>query len=507
MNRTTMSTTITPPLAELASIYLHKRTEQPLQTQLYRQLRERMLSGALPAGTRLPSSRALAKELAVGRNTVIAAYEQLQLEGYLQSHTGTGTFVAETLPESWHEVSTNRSICKQSVRLPPIARGYEQQSPWQDNWSTRHKNNRLAQPFLVGMPDIRAFPARSWNRLTQTLSINGQASMMGFGDPAGLPELREAIAHYLRSSRAVVCTADNILITTGAQQALGLCSFLLLNPGDSAAIEEPGYRGARYALLAHGAKLQTIAVDKDGMDVDALSQLKHKPRLVYCTPANQYPTGAQLPLARRQQLLDWAAGNEAWIIEDDYDSEYHYHKRPLASLQGLARHPNVIYMGSFSKVLYPGLRLGYLVVPDKLLSAFARAKMEQSGETTLQPQAVTAAFMREGHFGRHIKRMRLRYRNKLDLLQNEALSLSPWATMHPRDGGMHTILSLRPDLDEQVLRTALQEAGLQYSMLSDYFYGPATMHGLALGFANCSEDEIVRGVQQLRKIMVDCYGE
>lgn len=489
------------PLTELANISLQKSTDTPLQTQLYRQLRERILGGHLAGGMRLPSSRALAGELAIARNTVTAAYEQLQLEGYLSSRQGAGSFVSDNLPERWHQAAPLAATHQdQQAQRLPLRHGYATQSPWQDNWAARHQARKLQQAFVVGMPDLRAFPQRQWNRLAQQYALHGQASLMGFGDPAGLPELREVIAHYLQSSRSVNCSAKNILITNGAQQALSLCSFLLLNPGEIAAIEEPGYRGARYALQAHGAKLATIDIDSEGLKVDELAALHTKPRLVYCTPANQYPMGVQLSLPRRQQLLDWASSNNAWIIEDDYDSEYHYHKRPLASLQGLARHANVIYMGSFSKVLFPGLRLGYLVLPDELLGVFARVKMEQGGETALQAQAITAAFIREGHFGRHIKRMRLRYRNKLGHLQQCATRLQPWATLQPRHGGMHSVLSLREHIDEQDLRAELANTGLQYSMLSDYFYGHPTQYGLALGFANSSDAEISAGIEQLQQV-------
>lgn len=490
------------PLVELKRITLHPDGRQTLSQQLYLAIKQQILSGIIVVSTKLPASRALAKELGIGRNTVISAYEQLRLEGYIETTIGSGSYVATTLPENWHHADNSTRAIKIATKAPPLGNRYQQLKPWQDNWGQGTSDHQL---FTVGLPDLREFPHKLWNKLAQQHSMSGLQSLMGFGDPAGYKPLREAVADYVRTSRAVNCNADNILITTGAQQALSLCSFLLLSNDDHAVIEEPGYRGARYALLAHGATLQAIHVDADGLDLDKLERLKTCPKVVYCTPANQYPTGATLALQKRGRLLNWATNNNSWIIEDDYDSEYLYRNRPLASLQGLAQNQQVIYMGSFSKVLFPALRLGYLVLPKALLPAFTRCKMEQGGETPLHTQAVTAAFIQEGHFARHIKRMRLHYHKKLQFLHDCCEKLKPWAELQQRDAGMHAVLRLNDTLDENLLRQALLAANLQCSLLSDYYYNKPSNAGLVLGFAGCSLEEIKDGIALIKQCLSRAY--
>ena len=484
------------PLTELTGIELLSEQPTPLFRQLYLALRERMLSGRLLPGTKLPSSRALAGQLNLGRNTVITAYEQLLAEGYLDSRSGSGTFVAIELPDNWH---SSEPMNVEVVTATPDIPLSEYANKMAAQIMRRHGNSHS---FAVGVPDLRAFPAKLWNRLVQQTPAAGLTGLMGFCDPAGHVELREAIADYVRSARAVKCDASQVVITTGAQQSLDLAIRLLVNPGEQMVIEEPGYIGARRALMAAGAQVVPCPVDDEGLRPDVLKSLPESPRLAYVTPANQYPLGSVLSLQRRAELVQWAQENNSWIIEDDYDSEYHYRSRPLASLQGLAPH-QVIYIGSFSKVLFPALRLGYLILPPSLVDVFTKARMEHTGDIAIHPQAVTAAFMQEGHFSRHLKKMRQSYSEKLSVMLEESEALKPWCKTHDNGAGMHFVLELLPSApQETLLSTAMLEQGILHSPLSSYFIGCDKRHGVVLGFANSNLGEIRQHMATLREILM-----
>ncbi|WP_461537580.1 MocR-like pyridoxine biosynthesis transcription factor PdxR [Spongorhabdus nitratireducens] len=487
------------PLAEIRDITLQPDQQVPLFQQLYETFRQRILDGQMRGGLRLPSSRTLAKQLGIGRNTVLAAYDQLTAEGYLQSQPGSGMFVAAELPENWHLAP---AACKSKKTAEPALQlsGHlsDYASQLQQQSISSHQGN---QCFCVGMPDLNAFPAKVWNRLAQQTPAAGFQHLMGFSDITGYLPLREAVADYLRTSRAVKCEVNQIVITTGAQQALDLCARVLLNPGDDAVIEDPGYMGARKALQAADARIHPCPVDQHGMQIDVLQQMSQSPKLVYVTPANQYPLGSVLSLERRMQLLDWAQKKQCWVVEDDYDSEYHYAHRPLASLQGLARHQQVIYIGSFSKVLFPSLRLGYLVLPESLVDTFIKAKSEHSGETPLHSQAVTASFMQEGHFSRHLKRMRLSYSEKMTTILAACESLKPWCSVCSGGAGMHIVLEFAAWLPEKKIFDELQKNRILSSQLSSYFVGTDKKQGLVLGFANSTPEQIKTGIAGIKKVL------
>lgn len=487
------------PIAEIRDLELDGGDrQQPLSRSLYLALRERVLDGRLRPGTRLPASRSLAQQLGVGRNTVIAAFDQLMTEGYLSSITGSGTFVSKELPESWlsaQDTGTSLEKTRINVELSDYGNSVASNAIRSSSLSISNSS------FTVGVPDLRNFPARIWNRLCQQIPTTGLNGLMGFSDPAGYPALREAIADYIRSSRAVVCEADQIIVTSGAQQALDLTARLLLNPGDRAVLEEPGYLGTRRALLSTGAEIIPCPVDDNGLLVDTLRKLPVTPKLVYVTPAHQYPMGSMMNLERRTELLEWAYQNQCWILEDDYDSEYHYNHRPLASLQGLARQHQVIYIGSFSKVLFPALRLGYMVLPPELVDVFTKAKLEHSGDTPLHSQAVTAAFIQEGHFSRHLRKMRISYAEKLNVMLEACKTLSPWCKVHAQGAGMHLVLEFTDNLNEELIAEQLYEQQVCCSRLSSYFMGTKKRQGLVLGFTNSTEAEIVQGISNIRNVL------
>lgn len=478
-------------LVELRGLKLDSKKAGTRRQQLYLALRQSILDGSLTSGSQLPSSRDLASQLSLGRNTVIGAYEQLKAEGYIQSHTGAGSFVASALPEFWQQAEAELS-------KPPETRKID--SPPNIDVSNRNGS------FCVGVPDLKSFPIKIWNRLSQQIPPAGLSNLMGFGPAEGNSELRNAVAAYVRASRAVNCSAEQVLITSGAQQALDLCCRLLLNKQDHAAMEDPGYQGMHRAMLGHGAKPIACPVDQDGIDVAYLKALPETPKLVYITPANQYPLGSVLPLSRKLELLEWAEQEGSWILEDDYDSEYHYQHRPLASLQGLDKNQNVIYMGSFSKTLFPGLRLGYLILPEILVQQFSLAKNQASGETPPHTQAVTAAFINEGHFHRHLRRMRVLYSEKLVLILKECATLPSWVNTQQRAAGLHIVIEFNNRNEEPLefeknIHHQLTLSGIFSSRLSEYYLNKPIKTGLALGFANSSMKQISAGISCLKKIL------
>jgi len=478
-------------LVELRGLRLDDQKAGTRRQRLYLALRQSILDGSLTSGSQLPSSRDLASQLSLGRNTVIGAYEQLKAEGYIQSHAGAGSFVANALPEFWQQAETELNKPLEPRKIDP--------SPGTE------ASNRNGS-FCVGVPDLKSFPIKIWNRLSQQIPPAGLSNLMGFGPAEGNSELRNAVAAYVRASRSVNCSAKQVLITSGAQQALDLCCRLLLNKQDHAAMEDPGYQGMHRAMLGHGAKAIACPVDQDGIDVASLKALPKTPKLVYITPANQYPLGSVLPLSRKLELLEWAEQNNSWILEDDYDSEYHYQHRPLASLQGLDKTQNVIYMGSFSKTLFPGLRLGYLILPEVLVQKFSLAKNQASGETPSHTQAVTAAFINEGHFHRHLRRMRVLYSEKLALILDECASLPSWVDTQPRAAGLHIVIQFnKPNVDsvtlEKNIHQRLASAGILSSRLSEYYLEQPIKTGLVLGFANSSMEQISAGILCLKKIL------
>ncbi|WP_222842185.1 PLP-dependent aminotransferase family protein [Endozoicomonas montiporae] len=479
------------PLVEIPDLRLDNNSNTPLFDQLYQTLRTRVLNRLLSPGTRLPSSRKLAQQLNVARNTVIAAYEQLIAEGYLESKSGSGTFVTEELPEAWFQAEAqSHSPPKpiQNIALSNYAEAIRDENV---------RKNGSNQGFTVGVPDLKGFPARLWNKVSSSIPHAGLTELMGFQYPQGLPELQEVITDYVRSSRAVRCESDQVVITQGAQQALDLCARLLLNPGDPAAMENPGYTGARRALHATGAHVTALPVDEHGVMVSALEQLDPPPKLVYVTPAHHYPLGSVMSLQRRTRLLNWAATHNSWILEDDYDSEYHYQNRPLASLQGLCKNSRVIYIGSFSKVLFPALRLGYTILPKELTNVFTQAKMEHSGETPVHIQATTAAFIQQGYFSKHLKRMRVLYAEKLECMLKACEKLTPWCKIHTHGAGMHLVIEFTAELCEKSVYNQLVKQKVYCSKLSRYYLEEPVKSGLVLGFANSSEEEIRTKVEQI----------
>ena len=465
---------------------------QGLARQLYQALRVRILDGRLASGTRLPASRELAALLGISRNTVTRALDQLYAEGYVAGRVGDGTYVAELA----------RSRPTPSPAVTPAA-----SSPALQRLHTHHlplPPSGAPRAFRIGVPAFDLFPFETWARLQARFWRKPALARLGYGDPAGDLQLRELIAAYLRSSRGLTCETQQILITCGSQQAISLCAQLLIQPGDRVAIENPGYRAAGHAFAVAGAQLCGVAVDHDGLDVDALQRLNDC-QLAYVTPAHQYPTGVTLSLPRRLALLAWAKRVNGWIIEDDYDGEYRYSGTPLAPLAALDGQQRVIYIGTFGKLAFPALRLGYLVLPPALAEPFARRQALEIRHSEVGTQAVMAEFVAAGHFQRHVRRMRQAARSRRDALIEAWPQAIPGCSPLPAvEAGLHLSIRVESLARERELIGAARAAGIEMTPLSDYWLPDSetaeeARAGLVLGFAAVPEAQIIEAVQTLRR--------
>ena len=480
-----------PPLpVDLTGIRLDPA--RGLSRQLYQALRERILDGRLGGRTRLPASRDLAGLLGVSRNTVSRAFDQLYAEGYIEGRVGAGTFVADLREPSPRSTADSPPGPAHGPALRLLA---------------EHRlNPRPAGPpraFRVGVPAFDLFPFEIWARLSARFWRRPPPEALGYGDPAGDWRLRELVAAYLRSSRGLTCTPEQVLITCGSQQAISLCAQLLLQAGERVAIENPGYRAAGHAFAVAGARLCGVPVDDEGLDTAALQALGTC-RLAYVTPSHQYPTGVTLSLARRLELLAWAERHDAWVIEDDYDGEYRYRGVPLAPLATLDRSGRVLYVGTFCKIAFPALRLGYLVLPPELVEPFAQRRALDMRHSEIGSQAVMAEFIAAGHFQRHVRRMREAARMRRDALLQGWPQVPGCAPLPAVEAGLHLSVRVESLQRETELVAAALAAGVEVSALSGYWLAdsitpPDQRAGLVLGFAAVPEAQIGAALQALRK--------
>ncbi len=478
------------------TLSLDAESQVPLYRQLYEALRQAILTGQLRAGFRLQSTRELAAELGVSRNTVMNAFEQLLAEGYLEGQVGSGTYVSRALPDDMLHARADvakvsgarRKGRALSDRGKVIASTLINASPAEGH----------TRAFRLGTPALDAFPFDVWMKLTARHWRYPRRDLLGYGDSAGYTPLREAISEYLGAARAVRCAPDQVIITSGTQQALDLAARLLLDAGDSVWIEDPGYLGARSAMVGAGARLVPVPVDDEGLDVAAGANLCPTARLVYVSPSHHFPLGVTMSLARRLSLLEWASRAGAWILEDDYDSEYRYSGRPLAALQGLDKEGRVIYLGTFSKMLFPSLRLGYMVVPPDLAEAFKNARAILSRFSPSIEQAVLTDFITEGHFARHIRRMRALYQERQQCLINAARrELGDALELEPNEAGMHLVGRLPYGVDDLAASREASRLGIEVPALSLYCIERKRRSGLLLGYAGYDEREIRKGVRLL----------
>lgn len=477
--------------------------DKPLYSVLYDAIRQAILSCELNAGARLPASRALASYLGISRMTVINAYDQLLAEGYLEGKAGSGTFVASSLPEEFLQLScvaktANVTLPERKLDLTDyganLLRDFD--SVICGNGETRFT------AFQHGLPAMDAFPYDAWGKLYAKNFQLAKKDVFGYGDPAGLYALRSAIANHLKSARGVNCEPDQVIITSGAQQAFDLTAKVLLKVGDTVMLENPCHTGAKNSFGLPGTKILKASIDDEGIDFERAVKKGAKPKLVYVTPSHQFPLGVTMSLSRRFALLEWAKNNSAWIIEDDYDSEFRYAGRPLASLQGLDNDNRVIYVGTFSKTIYPALRLGCVVVPKDLVKVFTAARALSGGNSPTIDQAVLAEFISEGYFARHIRKMRRLYQDRQELLITEMEKhLAGKMTAQRMDAGMHIIAYAADVANEIAIFKAARDAGIKLTFVSGYDVGPRKSRGLILGYAGITEKQIKDGVRKLVKVV------
>ena len=467
-------------ITEALALQLTANAAPTLVQQLYSSLKEWIQHGELMAGDALPSSRYLARELGISRNTVLAALDRLLAEGLLVARQGAGVYVADI-----------RHLLTRAELSSPLPVRYSSRGKTLLALSGALSHGHRA--FSPGVPALDLFPREQWQRLLRRHYYRAEMSWMDYQTSGGLSELKAALCDYLRLSRAVRCRPEQIVITQGAQQAFELVTQLLTDSGDSVWMEEPGYRGAQVCFLAAGLTVTPVPVDQEGLNPSLAPVNAPPPRLIYVTPSHQYPSGVTMSMTRRLALLAHASCSGSWIIEDDYDSEFRYDIPPTPSLQGLTEQVSVIYVGTFSKVLYPGLRLGYLVLPDSLAEDFKSAHSRLHREGGYPVQAALAEFISKGHFSRHIARMRVAYRQRQACLRN-ALAPAIASGFRLSDGhaGMHLLARLDTLEQEKALVERANKAGITLSPLSHYYLGGHKSPGLVLGYAGSTQDELTK---------------
>lgn len=476
--------------ADSPALVLDPKSRLPLYRQLYERYRTLILSGQLRARSQLPSSRELARSLGLSRNTVLNALDQLVAEGYLQGRVGAGTFVSELPPELL------------SSRLEPPLLQDKAELSWEAQRDLGYFNVPTPAkilPFWTGVPALDKFPHATWARIMARRCREAHPADLHYADPAGDIRLRTLIAQYLREFRALRCEADQVVIVSGSQQALYLIARVLLNRDDVVGIEEPSYPGARRALTAGGARLIPVPVDDQGMRLDP-ALLGDKPKAVYVTPSHQCPLGVTMSLQRRLELLDWSARSRAWVIEDDFDTEYRYASRPLSSLQGLDSKEQVLYVGTFSKVMFPSLRIGYLVLPKRLVRAFCVARQVMDFCPPYLNQAAMADFIQEGHFVRHVRRMRrIHFERQSSMIAALHQEFGDDLEIGNTDSGLNLVLWLPPRVnDVEVQRAAWSDGIFTFPMSSIFYTSSNTRNGLFLGFAGLTPPQIRSGARKLK---------
>ena len=478
-------------------IRVDRRSRDPLHRQIYNAYRTGIIEHSLRPRQRVPATRTLASELGISRIPVLNAYAQLLAEGYFEARVGSGTVISRTLPDqapqrasaSAHEFAGERPVSRIEAPVHSVHRVL----PWL---------GQRSGAFTVGCPALDQFPVKIWSKLLMRHGRNMQVSSMQYGNPLGADSLREAIASYLRTARGVRCEADQIMIVSGSQQGLEITSRVLLDRGSRVWMEEPGYRFARNVFDMHKCKIVAVPVDEEGLDVAAGIRRYRKARAALVTPSHQYPLGMTMSASRRLQLLEWAQSAGSWIIEDDYDSEYRYDSMPISSLQGLDRQSRVVYIGTFSKVLFPSLRLGYVVIPPDLLERFLAVRLTMDIGPPTFLQLVLADFIREGHFSRHVRRMRTLYRDRRSaLLESLREELGAQASVKGEQAGLHLSLTLPYrfrdyDISE---RAALRKLWLV--PLSRSYLEHSAQHGFILGFSNTTVQEMPHAVRKLRDVL------
>ena len=483
----------------LTEILLRERQEsESAYRWLYGALRREILEGRLRPGTRLPATRDLAEEYGLSRGTIVTAFEELKSEGYVEGSVGSGTYVSKVLPEELLEVRGENAQQPAPAQTRRAFAGYGRALGAFPGFS-----NRASRAFHANLPALDEFPMTLWAQITNRRLRRASVSMLTGCEAVGYAPLREAIAGYVSCSRGVVCNAAQVMVTSGVQESLDLAVRLFVGRDDKVCMEDPGYIGAARVFEAAEAKMISLGIDEQGAKLPGTRQIA---RLVYITPAHQAPLGVAMSLARRLEMLEWARKSGALIFEDDYDGEYRYQGRPLPALQGLDRNGVVLFAGSFSKVLFPALRLGYLIVPEDLIERFAAAKSILNRHAPLLEQTVLCEFIEAGHFSRHLRRMREIYSERLGILLDLGNKhLDGALEISKIEAGLQTLGWLAKGLDDREVARAAAARGVDTISLSGFYRSTQELerrrHGLQLGFAAVGPREIRRGVEELARAL------
>ncbi len=492
---------------ELGFIRLDRRKKTSLVQQFYEALRNAILSGQLSRGHRLPSTRSFATDLGVSRMTVVNAFDQLTAEGYLNGSVGRGTYVSEHLPEE-----------RQLVKFRPPK--YDPLTPTEELprklFSNRGRDFEKAypddsdfpvdaKPFRAGVPALDEFPIDVWSRLCRRRWKQVSESDLTYGDPAGYLPLRKAIAGYVRAFRGVRCDESQVMIVSGTQQAVDVVARIATDPGDRVLFEDPGYRRARAGFKAAGARIVPVPVDDNGMIVEQAVDKFSNARIAYVTPSHQFPMGVTLSIERRMQLVEWAEKTGGLIFEDDYDSEYRYAQRPIPALQGLDRAGRTIYVGSFSKVIFPSLSIGYAIVPPGMVDLFRKAMSLVGRPASTVDQQILADFIEQGNFARHLRRMRtIHEQRRTTLVESIEQNLGLLLRIVGSDAGLHCTALWRDNRADEPIVERAGKNGIVLKAVSRFFYtnsSPRLRNGLIFGFASATPGQIKSGIRRLTALI------
>ncbi len=496
--------------ALLHAIEIDQDSPRTLSAQITMSIRDIVLEGGLRAGDRLPSTRTLARDLGVSRTTVVEAFEKLVAEGLLVSTTGAGTFVSEALQGKAEPLAAvngqSRPAPRANARAPKRARVascFAHSRGAAGRWNTfGERLPHQVRAFTTALPALDLFPLALWARQNARHWRNPRDVILGYGDPSGYAPLRRAIAAHLKATHGIPCEAEQIFVTNGAQQAFHLITSVIVQPGEKAWIENPGAIGARNALLAAGAELVPVRVDREGIDVQHGLRSAPEFRLAFVTPVHQQPMAVTMSLARRFALLDAADNADAWIIEDDFDGEFYYGNHRLPSLKSVDRTGRVFYVGTFSKTLFPALRLGYFLAPESMVDVFQAAIAAYIPGAPSNTQALVADFMEEGHYATHIRRMRRVYLERYDAFMECARSrLGGLLDVQPTDAGLHTIGLLAPGLVDTDVEAGAAERNITVTPISRFSIGRSRENGLLMGFSGIDRGAITTGVNTLARVL------
>ncbi len=486
---------VTPQIL-VTFISINKNQGKTIHNQLYEQLKKGIYEGMLRPGDRMPSSREMSAELKISRNTVLQVFEQLMMEGFFDSKSGSGTFISKNVDKF--------SYSKSRSTLPVQKPGHSAARPYGLNNAFKgHISAFEARvPFQQSVPLIPEFPFATWARISASVHKKMHSMHLGYDDAQGYLPLRKALCDHLRISRSINCEPENMLIINSTRQALHLTAEILLSKGDQCWMEDPGYPGATSAIRRFGGQICPVPIINDGMDLDFAIHHYPQAKLVYVTPSHQFPMGNTMALSERVKLLNRAAANQMWIIEDDYDSEFRYNSRPIPALQGMDTNGNVIYIGNLSKVLLPALRLGYMVFPSNAMARqFSVGKSVIDGQSNIITQAIVSEFISQGHFSRHIRQMRLLYKKAQDdLVSLISLHLKNRLIPVPVEAGMHFVAWLPATVNARAIANEALKEGLIISPLSNYSIKFEHPNGVILGFSGFSITEMEAAVLVLKRL-------